>query len=230
MYIRTVCTNDMNVKFSCYGQSFELLLIKLRLNAPILSILFLIIFLKKKMCCLNLQVSDASNVAGDFLDQVTIVQFRHTVVFFLDSGWRHLVIAVWRFDGSIGQCAGEFFFGRSAGARPDRWSIRRPMVRLTRCWAWRRVDVEEPGGGFFSLFLPLLFLLHGHFPFFLSFVSTSRGRVNLRCLLFDPACQCHSSSSRHSHADPPADLPPTASCRRAFQQYLVKQNRSKQTT
>ncbi|KRX50299.1 hypothetical protein T05_7932 [Trichinella murrelli] len=40
MYIRTVCTNDMN--FSCYGQSFELLLIKLRLNAPILSILFLI--------------------------------------------------------------------------------------------------------------------------------------------------------------------------------------------
>ncbi|KRY57237.1 hypothetical protein T03_357 [Trichinella britovi] len=118
MYIRTVCTNDMNVKFSCYGQIFELLLIKLRLNAPILSILFLIsaqkyvslyIFLKKKMCCLNLQVSDASNVAGDFVDQVTIVQFRHTVVFFLDSGWRHLVIAVWRFDGSIGQCAGEFF-------------------------------------------------------------------------------------------------------------------------
>ncbi|KRZ13710.1 hypothetical protein T11_1337 [Trichinella zimbabwensis] len=25
-------------------------------------------------------------------------------------GWRHLVIAVWCFDGSIGQCAGEFFF------------------------------------------------------------------------------------------------------------------------
>ncbi|KAL1241585.1 hypothetical protein TSPI_10553 [Trichinella spiralis] len=103
------------------------------------------------------------DVAGDFVDQVTIVH---------------------------------------AGARPDRWSIRRPMVRLTRCWAWRRVDRRR----------------------------ASRGRVNLRCLLFDPACQCHSSSSRHSHADPPADLPPTASCRRAFQQYLVKQNRSKQTT
>ncbi|KRZ78191.1 hypothetical protein T10_6329 [Trichinella papuae] len=52
-------------------------------------------------------------------------------------GWRHLVIAVWCFDGSIGQCAGEFFFfGPSAGARPDRWSIRRPLVRLTRCWTW----------------------------------------------------------------------------------------------
>ncbi|KRX28102.1 hypothetical protein T07_4028 [Trichinella nelsoni] len=232
MYTRT---------FSRYGQIFELLLIKLRLNAPILSILFYdkcseirelvqlaiayaislpkhsskgilltkqrfiqaidsSVFKKEKYKILN--IFEKKNVAGDFVDQVTIVQFRHTVVFFLDSGWRHLVIAVWRFDGSIGQCAGEFFFGRSAGARPDRWSIRRPMVRLTRCWAWRRVDRRR----------------------------ASRGRVNLRCLLFDPACQCHSSSSRHSHADPPADLPPTASCRRAFQQYLVKQNRSKQTT
>ncbi|KRY41694.1 hypothetical protein T01_9630 [Trichinella spiralis] len=120
MYTRTMCTNDMN--FSRYGQIFELLLIKLRLNASILSVNFV------------LRCSEI-HVAGDFVDQVTIVQFRHTVVFFLDSGWRHLVIAVWRFDGSIGQCAGEFFFGRSAGARPDRWSIRRPMVRLTRCWA-----------------------------------------------------------------------------------------------
>ncbi|KAL1285667.1 DNA-(apurinic or apyrimidinic site) endonuclease [Trichinella pseudospiralis] len=26
------------------------------------------------------------------------------------TGWRHLVIAVWCFDGSIGQYDGEFFF------------------------------------------------------------------------------------------------------------------------